>query len=127
VSIIRQLQVCLCTNNDFLSEERRLEVAIAFELCLKVHSNLRRSVRKDKLVEYQNDIDELLLRSVEINRASTKSACKSIKYHWPRHWSQTREELGCAPLEKSLERKLGETHKKYFTFTNKHGNSQVRI
>ena len=43
----------------------------------------------------------------------------SIKFHWPRHWAFTRRQLGCAADEKSLERKLGETHKKMYKFTSK--------
>ena len=70
-------------------------------------------------MDYQADIDALLHLMVAICAPSTPSECKSIKFHWPRHWAQTRAELGCSALEKSLERKLGEAHKKNFAYTNK--------
>ena len=125
IAMIRQLQVCLCTTDAFFTAPKRLEVASAFEMCIKVHGSLRLPVRKDGLALYQADINELLRMTVDICTPSTPSLCKSIKYHWPRHWAQTRIDIGCAPQEKSLERKLGETHKKYFKFTNKKGNREV--
>jgi len=94
-------------------------VAACCSLCVKVHSALRLPVPKTQLTEYQDDINALLELAVDICKPSTKSECKSIKFHWPRHWAQTRAELGCSALEKSLERKLGEAHKKHYAYTNK--------
>ena len=125
ISMIRQLHVCLCTTNEFLPPNIRREVALALELCVKVHTSLRCPVRKDALESYQDDINELLRRNVDICTPSTPSECKSIKFHWPRHWSATRRDLGCSAHEKSLERKLGETHKKNFKFTNAKGSKDV--
>ena len=98
---------------------QRAQVAAACSLCVKVHCALRLQVRKDKLTEYQEDINALLQLAVTICAPSTPSRCQSIKFHWPRHWAQTRAELGCSAQEKSLERKLGEAHKKNFAYTNK--------
>ena len=63
----------------------------------------------------------------------SRSACptprpianESIKYHWPFHWGDTRRELGCSAAEKSLERKLGESQKRNFKFTNGKENVEV--
>jgi hypothetical protein len=97
-------------------------------LSRKVHCALRLPVRKDMLQCYQDDINALLQLCVEICEPSTPSRCKSIKFHWPRHWGQTRAELGCSAQEKSLERKLGEAHKKHFAYTNKQaGQKEVQM
>ena len=103
----------------FFPRYERAQVAAACTLCVRVHCAVRLPVKKDKLIEYQQDIDALLDLAVTICTPSTPSRCRSIKFHWPRHWSQTRAELGCSALEKSLERKLGESHKKNFVYTNK--------
>ena len=125
ISMIRQLQVCLCTTAEYFSPVQRREVAKALELCVMVHNNVRAPVLKTELGEYQSVINELLRRSVAICAPSTPSECASIKFHWPRHWAESRRDLGCSALEKSLERKLGETHKKNFKFTNTVGNKEV--
>jgi hypothetical protein len=70
------------------------------------------------LTRYQETINDLLEAMVEICAPVVKTKCNSIKYHWPRHWADTRRQLGCAAAEKSLERKLGEIQKKFFAFTN---------
>jgi len=57
-------------------------------------------------------------RYVGLYKTHSPSKCQSIKFHWPRHWGHTRRNLGCAADEKSLERKLGETHKKMFKYTS---------
>jgi hypothetical protein len=82
-------------------------------------------VRKLELPAYQQCINELLLVMVEICTPSSKSDCKSVKYHWPRHWGDTRQQLGCAAAEKSLERKLAETQKRNFKYTNKKDTMEV--
>jgi hypothetical protein len=83
-------------------------------------------VLKFELPEYQQCINELLLLMVEINLPSSKSQCNSIKYHWPRHWADTRRQIGCSAAEKSLERKLAETQKRNFKYTNKKENMEVQ-
>jgi hypothetical protein len=117
VAIGRHLQIFVgCT--DMLSEETKAQFARAYDLLFHVHASLRLPVRKDQLSQYQESINDLLDAMVEICEPSTKSKCNSIKYHWPRHWADTRRELGCSAEEKSLERKLGEIQKKNFSFTN---------
>ena len=125
ISMVRQLHVCLCTTTEYFNATTRRDIAKAFETCVRVHTNLRCPVRKDGLKDYQWLINDLLTRMVAICTPSTPSECKSIKFHWPRHWAQTRKDLGCSAMEKSLERKLGETHKKNFRFTNTKGSKEV--
>jgi hypothetical protein len=119
ISILRHLHVVLCTTTVFFQPVERKLVAAACALCIKVHCNLRLPLAKANVDAYQEDINKLLALAVEICEPSTPSACASIKFHWPRHWSQTRLQLGCSAHEKSLERKLGETHKKHYAYTNK--------
>jgi hypothetical protein len=82
-------------------------------------------VVKHELAAYQNTINELLLIMVPICIPAYDSECNSIKFHWPRHWGDTRRELGCSAAEKSLERKLAETQKRNFKYTNKKDNTEV--
>jgi hypothetical protein len=65
---------------------------------------------------------------LEICLPYVKSKGNSIKFHWPRHWVYFRLNLGCAAAEKTLERKLAETEKKFYRFTNGKGDidSQIR-
>ena len=84
----------------------------------KVHASLRIPLLKENLAVYQGTINDLLTAMIIICTPSTKSKCKSIKYHWARHWKDIRGELGCAAHEKSLERKLAEAQKRNFKFTN---------
>ena len=84
----------------------------------KVHASLRIPLLKQDLAVYQGTINDLLTAMIVICTPSTKSKCRSIKYHWPHHWNDTRRELGCAAHEKSLERKLAEAQKRNFKFTN---------
>jgi hypothetical protein len=56
---------------------------------------------------------------VKICAPSTKKGYNSIKYHWPRHWAHTRLQLGWAAEKKTLERKLGQSQKRNFRFTNR--------
>jgi len=124
ISILRHLHVAVCTTPDFFQPTERAKVAAACLMCYKVHAALRLPLKKDNLDEYQDDIDTLLELAVEICAPSTPSGCASIKFHWPRHWGQTRQDLGCSAQEKSLERKLGESHKKNFAYTNKQADTK---
>jgi hypothetical protein len=119
ISILRHLHVALCSTHQFFLPYERAKVAATCTLCVEVHYSLRLPVKKENIQEYQETINQLLMLAVDICAPSTPSGCNSIKFHWPRHWSQIREELGCSAQEKSLERKLGETHKKHFAYTNK--------
>lgn len=91
----------------------------------QVHAALQLPLLKSDAAQYQSDIDALLSLMVAINRPFSKSECNSIKYHWPRHWIGTRISLGCAAHEKSLERKLAETQKRNYKFTNHLSTKEV--
>jgi hypothetical protein len=52
----------------------------------------------------------------------SKAKCNSYKFHSPYHWGATRVEIGCAADEKSLEKKLAESQKRHYAFTNKNLN-----
>ena len=90
----------------------------AYELLFQVHASLRVPVNKCDLTEYQNTIDTLLVMLKRICRESSPTDCNSIKHHYAIHWGNTRSELGCAADEKSLEKKLSESQKRYYSFTN---------
>jgi hypothetical protein len=117
ISMARHLQLFFGTTN-MISRATKVKFARVYGLLFIVHSILRMPVLRVNLTQYQTYINDLLESMVEINMPSTKSKCNSIKYHWPRHWSDTRRELGCSAAEKSLERKLGEIQKRNFSFTN---------
>ena len=75
---------------------------------------------------YNANIKRLYKLTIDLCGPYSPSGCKSIKYHWPLHWASTRIQIGFAAMEKSLERKLGETHgKANFRFTNYKGNKEV--
>ena len=124
ISIVRHMHVLLCADGEFFPPRERAQIAFACDLCVKVHVNLKNPLHKNRIAEYQLEINALLQLIVEICKDSTPSGCQSIKYHWPRHWADTRRHLGCAAMEKSLERKLGETHKKMYQYTNKDAGSK---
>jgi hypothetical protein len=124
IAIARHLQIWL-GNTNLISKDTKEKFARMYDLVFLVHSNLRLPVRRDQLPRYQETINDLLDIMVEVCAPSTKKQCNSIKYHWPRHWSDTRRELGCSVNEKSLERKLGEIQKKNFSYTNARYNVDV--
>ena len=119
IAIARQLSICLCTFKELKSESKH-KIARAHELLFQVHHGLRCPLPRAELAQYAARINDLLAAMVELCQPYNNSACKSIKYHWPRHWWETRLQLGCAAAEKSLERKLGQSQKRNFRFTNKH-------
>lgn len=124
VSIARHLRIFFGTT-DLLPPLVRRQICTVYDLIMKVHTSLRIPVRKDQLARYQGTINDLLAALVRLNAPHSATMCNSIKYHWPRHWQNTRRELGCSAHEKSLERKLGETQKKNFKFTNGRQNVEV--
>jgi hypothetical protein len=124
IAMARHLHVYLCTS-DLLSEATKRKLGQAYHLLFEVHSALRNPVPKHQLQAYQQTINGLLLLMVEICAPSSKTSCNSIKYHWPRHWADTRRQLGCSAAEKSLERKLAETQKRNFKYTNKKDDMEV--
>jgi hypothetical protein len=117
IAIARHLQVFMGTT-DLICARTKAKFARLYDLLFHVHTSLRLPVLENGLTSYQETINDLLDAMVDVCTPSVKSKCNSIKYHWPRHWSDTRRELGCSAAEKSLERKLGEIQKKNFAYTN---------
>ena len=126
ISIARQLHVFFSTT-PLLTPALRLQISETYCLLFRTHAFLRNPLKKVDLREYQGTINNLLDRMVILCAPHTKSKCNSIKYHWPRHWGDTRIQLGCSAAEKSLERKLGEAQKRNFKFTNGKNNIEVKI
>ena len=117
LSMTRHLHVWLCTSN-FLTNDKKLLCSTACSKLYEVDEFLRWPVKKTNLAYYSVLIDELLEIIVELCRPYVKKKGNSFKFHWPRHWVSFRLNLGCAADEKSLERKLAETQKKFYRFTN---------
>ncbi len=78
---------------------------------LKIHHMTRNRVFKTAINGYKQDHEEFLQMLIHICKPSTKSGCKSIKFHQPMHWYLTRIDMGCAAMEKSLEKMLRESQK----------------
>ena len=116
------LALCTCS---YLRDETKQRLSHAFHLLFKVHDSLRLPLPKSSINDYQDDINALLAAMLPINTPYTESNCNSVKYHWPRHWGDTRVQLGTSANEKSLERKLSETQKKNYKLTNGHGDISV--
>lgn len=117
ISIARYLQLFFCTCTSLLLSTRQ-KIGQAFSLLFEVHHALREEVPPTQLRAYQAKITRLLRLMVPLCKPFTKRKCNSIKYHWARHWGHTRLQLGCSAAEKSLERKLGESQKTPFKYTN---------
>ena len=90
ISIARQLKFFLCVTT-IISDTTRTKFCDALSLLFEVHHGLRNPVHKDDLDSYQGKINSLLTTLVDIALPWTESQCKSIKYHWPRHWGHTRQ------------------------------------
>jgi hypothetical protein len=125
IAMARHLRVFF-TTTDLFPLALQTQFGEAYTLLMKVHTAVRIAVPKNGLVVYQGVINDLLNAMVQLCSPHVPSKCNSIKYHWPRHWQDTRRELGCSANEKSLERKLGETQKKNFKFTNGRNDVEVR-
>ena len=118
IAMAYQLHVAICTMPE-LSTTTKMKIAVAYDLLFAVHHGLRNPLARERVRSYDINISRLLHAMVEICAPSTKSGCCSIKFHWPRHWAHTRLQLGCAAEEKTLERKLGQSQKRNFRFTNR--------
>ena len=118
IAMAYQLHVAICTMPE-LSTTTKMKIAEAYDLLFAVHHGLRNPLARELVHSYDITISRLLHAMVEICAPSTKGGCRSIKYHWPRHWAHTRLQLGCAAEEKTLERKLGQSQKRNFRFTNR--------
>ena len=117
ISIARQLRIFYCFTN-LVCDETKNRYSKALQLLFKVHHDLRYHILKIQIDEFQNTINDLLAAMIDICRPHFPSGCKSIKFHWGYHWAQSRIQLGCTAEEKSLERFLGESQKKFFKSTN---------
>jgi hypothetical protein len=126
IAMARQMNVFLCTM-ELLPMEMKQLFGSAYSLLFQVHANLRMPVRKLHIAEYQDTIDTLLACMKSICRPSSKTECHSMKHHYPYHWGDTRIDLGCPANEKSLERKLSESQKRHYAFTNKKDNCDGQI
>ncbi len=123
VAVARHMHVYLC-NVECLPVAMKQKFGRAYELLFQVHNNLRMPVKKLTL---ENTIDSLLVMLKSICRESSASDCNSIKFHAPHHWGDTRWELGCAADEKTLEKKLSESQKRHYSFTNRKSNIDAKM
>ena len=126
MSITRHLHVWLCTSEIF-TNDKKLFCASACSKLYEVDAFLRWPAKKSKMAYYSMLIDDLLTILLEMSIPYVKCQGNSIKFHWPRHWVYFRLQLGCAAAEKTLERKLAETQKKFYKFTNGKGNIDYQI
>ena len=126
MSITRHLHVWLCTSS-ILPNDKKLLCATACCKLYEVDAFLRWPVERRKLAYYSVVIDDLLQILIEMSRPYVKCKGNSIKFHWPRHWVYFRLNLGCSAAEKTLERKLAETQKKFYRFTNGKGDIDSQI
>ena len=117
ISIARHLRIFFSATN-LVSNDTKLRNAHALDQLFEVHHMLRLHIIKASLQEFQDKVNALLVLLIQICGPHSKSGCKSIKFHWPYHWAQNRQELGCSAEEKSLERMLGESQKKFFKHCN---------
>ena len=124
IAMARQMHVYFC-NVDYLSRATRMQIGDAYNLLYAVECGLRYPLRKTKVHEFEQLVSRLLEAQIAICTPYSKSKCNSIKYHLPYHWGDTRVQLGCSPNEKSLEKKLAETQKRNFAFTNKKHDVEV--
>jgi hypothetical protein len=124
IAIARHLHIFMCTS-DLLTLPKKKKIGKAYELLFQIYAALRMPLVKHEIAAYQNTINELLLIMLPMCVPAYQTACNSIKFHWPRHWGDTRRELGCSAAEKSLERKLAETQKRNYKYTNKKDNTEV--
>ena len=126
IAMARYFRVFFTTTH-LLTPELHAQIGEAYDLLMKVHTAVRIALPKGAVHVYQGAINDLLDAMVVLCAPNTPSECQSIKYHWARHWGNYRVDLGCSAQEKSLERKLGETQKKNFKFTNGRGDIEVPL
>jgi len=112
-------------NVDYLSSENKQQIAKAYNWLYEVESGLRSPMRKTDVQVFEDLIACLLEAIISICLPYSKSNCNSIKYHSAYHWGDTRVQLGCSANERSLEKKLAETQKRNYRFTNKKDDVEV--
>jgi hypothetical protein len=114
IAIARHLQIFVGTT-DMISDASKATYARLYDLLFHVHVSLRLPVRKDNLAQYQQMINDLLDVMVEVCAPQLpfiKRKCNSIKFHWPRHWADTRRELGCSAAEKAWKGSWGRSRRR---------------
>jgi len=121
IVIAPSLRLLLCTSTSLCLVTRQ-NIGEAYALLFQVHHGLRDALPKSGLQAYRARIKRLLDAMIPLCKPFTKRRCNSHKYHWPLHWWFTRMQLGCAAAERSLERKLGESQKRNFKYTNHQPN-----
>lgn len=126
ISIAVHLHVFLCTC-PLLAQQTRDQIGTAYTALFAVHHGLRDDVEKVQLPQYDARVKLLLDLMLPLCVPHSKKKCNSIKYHWPRHWADTRRQLGCSAAEKSLERKLGESQKRNYKFSNKKASADHEV
>ena len=126
IAVAAHLHVFLCTC-PLLSLRTRVQFGNAFTTLFAVHHGLRDDLPKQELPQYTARIKRLLDQMLPLCEPHLKKQCNSIKFHWPLHWGDTRRQLGCSAAEKSLERKLGESQKRNYKFSNKKQRSDHEV
>ena len=124
MAMARQMHVFFC-NVDYFSSENKQQIAKAYNWLYEVESGLRSPMRKTDVQVFEDLIACLLEAIISICLPYSKSNCNSIKYHSAYHWGDTRVQLGCSANERSLEKKLVETQKRNYRFTNKKDDVEV--
>jgi hypothetical protein len=126
IAMARQMHVFFCTV-EYFSLENKMLIAKAYRMLYEVECGLRSPMRKMEVHVFEYLKECLMDAIIAICLPYSKSKCNSIKYHSPYHWGDTRVQLGCSPNERSLEKKLAETQKRNYTFTNKKDNVEVTL
>jgi hypothetical protein len=88
--------------NGYLTNGIIKKIGRCYSLLFKVHALLRMPVLKSQINAYQDTINTLLVLMRSKCKPSSKKKCNSMKRHYPYHWGDTRKDIGCPALEKSL-------------------------
>jgi hypothetical protein len=119
-----QLQFFFMKSN-LLTPAHKTEMADLAHMIRQIHFMVRQPVLRGRgIEEYQEYLNEFLRKLVRYTEFHTPSGCNSIKYHCARHWGEHRRQLGCSPMEYSLERALGDHFTRFWGLTN-HGQHGV--
>jgi hypothetical protein len=115
-----QLQMVLM-NSNLLNPAHKKQMADLSHMVRHINFMIRQPVRKNGGIEaYQEYLDCFTKKLIAYTLVFTPSACNSIKYHCMSHWGVHRQQLGCASMEYSLERALGDHFTRFWGLTN-HG------
>ena len=115
-----QLQFYLM-ESDLLTPRHKVQMADLCHMARQVHFMVRQPVKKKGGIrDYEAYLATFITKLIKFNEFHTPSACRSIKYHCALHWGLTRMQLGCSPMEYSLERALGDNFTRFWGLTN-HG------